>query len=43
MTIYTPTDEEIEAWKSVSSPVYENYKKAAGDLGEKLMDEANKL
>lgn len=43
MTIYTPTDEEIEAWKSVSSPVYENYKKAAGNLGEKLMDEANKL
>ncbi|MEM9330747.1 MAG: TRAP transporter substrate-binding protein DctP [Pseudomonadota bacterium] len=43
MTVYVPTEEEIEAWKSVSSPVYENYKKSAGELGQKLMEAANAL
>jgi len=41
MTIYTPTAEEIEAWKAVSAPVYDSYKAAAGELGEKVMGEAN--
>lgn len=43
MTIYTPNEEEIEAWKAVSSPVYENYKASAGDLGKKVLEAANTL
>lgn len=43
MTIYTPTAEEIEAWKAVATPVYESYKAAAGDLGAKVLDEAAKF
>jgi len=43
MSIYTPTEAEIEAWKSSSAPVIENYKAAAGELGAKLLEAAEKL
>ncbi len=43
MTVYTPTPEEIEAWKATAQPVYDEYKKSAGDLGQKLFEDAGKL
>lgn len=43
MTIYTPTEAEIEAWKAAAQPVYDSYKQATGDLGAKVLDAANKL
>ena len=43
MTIYTPTDDEMAAWKEVSQPVYETYLEKTGDLGKSIMDAAKKL
>lgn len=43
MTIYTPTQAELEAWKSASSPVIEKYKVSAGELGAQLLDAAQNL
>ncbi len=43
MGIYTPTTAEIDAWRAASAPVIEQYKAAAGDLGAKLVTEAEKL
>lgn len=43
MTVYTPTAEEISAWKGVSQPVYDAYGEKAGDLGKTVMDAANQL
>jgi len=43
MTVYVPTDAEIEAWKAVSAPVYDAYRASAGDLGERLLDAAASL
>lgn len=43
MTVYLPTDTEIEAWKAASEPVYDAYRASAGDLGKKLLDEAAAL
>lgn len=43
MTIYTPTAEEMEAWKAVSQPVYDAYLEKTGDLGKSVMDAAKKL
>lgn len=43
MTIYTPTDAEIEAWKATSQPVYDSFMGDAGDLGATVMDAAKKL
>jgi len=43
MTVYTPTAEEMEAWKAVSQPVYDAYVEKTGDLGKKVMDAAQKL
>ena len=43
MTVYEPTDEEMEKWKAVSQPVYDDYRKKAGPLGEKLMEAAKGL
>lgn len=40
MTVYLPTDSEIEAWKAVSAPVYDAYRASAGDLGRQLLDAA---
>jgi C4-dicarboxylate-binding protein DctP len=43
MTVYYPTDEEIAKWKAKSQPVYDAYKKKAGDLGAKLLNAAEAL
>ncbi len=43
MGVYTPTAAEIDAWRAASAPVIEQYKDAAGDLGAKLVMEAEKL
>lgn len=43
MTIYTPTAEEMAAWKAVSQPVYDAYVEKAGDLGKTVLDAANNL
>ena len=34
---------DIDAFKSASKPVYEDYKKNAGSLGAQLLDAASKL
>ena len=43
MKIVTPSKADIEAFKSASKPVYEDYKKNAGSLGAQLLDAASKL
>jgi C4-dicarboxylate-binding protein DctP len=43
MGIYVPSDAEMAAWREASAPVIEQYKQAAGDLGAKLVMEAEKL
>lgn len=43
MTIYTPTDAEIEAWKATSKPVYDSFSQSAGDLGATVLEAAGKL
>ena len=40
MTIYTPSEEEIEAWKAASSSVYDGYREKAGDLGAEILKAA---
>ncbi len=43
MTVYTPTAEEMTAWKAVSQPVYDTFKEKAGALGQQVLDAAQKL
>ncbi|MCK7615969.1 TRAP transporter substrate-binding protein DctP [Roseibium sediminicola] len=43
MTVYTPTADEMAAWKAVSQPVYEAYIEKTGDLGKSIMDAAKNL
>ena len=43
MKIATPSKADIDAFKSASKPVYEDYKKNAGSLGAQLLDAASKL
>ncbi|MGX1499348.1 C4-dicarboxylate-binding protein DctP [Labrenzia sp. MBR-25] len=43
MTVYTPTEEEMAAWKSVSQPVYENFVEKAGPLGKQVLEAAQKF
>ena len=43
MKIVTPSKADIDAFKSASKPVYEDYKKNAGLLGAQLLDAASKL
>ena len=43
MKIVTPSKADIDAFKSGSNPVYEDYKKNAGSLGAQLLDAASKL
>ena len=38
MSVYTPSQEELDAWQQASTPVIENYKAAAGELGAKLLE-----
>ncbi len=43
MTIYDPTPEEVDAWKSAAQPVYDAYLAASGDLGKTVLDAAQNL
>ncbi len=43
MSVHTPTPEEVEAWKAVAQPVYDNYLESAGDLGAQIMEAARSL
>jgi len=43
MTVYTPTAEEMAAWKSVSQPVYDAFTERAGKLGETVLNAAHNL
>ncbi|MEM9471996.1 MAG: TRAP transporter substrate-binding protein DctP [Pseudomonadota bacterium] len=43
MTIYTPTDDEVAAWRKTAQPVIDGYKAAAGDLGAKILKAAQSL
>ena len=43
MGVYVPTEAEMAAWREASAPVIEQYRAAAGELGAKLMMEAEKL
>ncbi len=43
MKIVTPSKADIDAFKSASKPVYEDYKKNAGSLGSQLLEAASKL
>ncbi|MXN66183.1 C4-dicarboxylate ABC transporter substrate-binding protein [Stappia sp. GBMRC 2046] len=40
MTVYEPTEEEIDAWKAAAQPVYDQYLAASGDLGAKILEAA---
>lgn len=40
MSVYRPTEAELEDWKFTSSPVYYAFSKRAGKLGVKLLDAA---
>ena len=41
MTVVELTDQELEAWKAVSQPVYDSYLQATGDLGKTILDAAS--
>lgn len=43
MTIYELSPEEVEAWKTASQPVIDEWLKGAGDLGQKVYDAAKNL
>lgn len=43
MTIYTPTDDEIEAWKQASASVYDEFRAKSGDLGAAVLKAAEGL
>ena len=40
MAVVELTDQELDAWRAVSKPVYDSYLKATGDLGRKILDAA---
>jgi len=41
MTVVELTDQELDAWKAVSQPVYDSYLQATGDLGKTILDAAS--
>ena len=43
MTVYSPTSEEIEAWRTASQPVIDKWLKSAGALGSQVYQAANGL
>ena len=43
MTVVTPSEADIAAWREVSKPVYDAYLEKAGDLGAQLMEAAGQL
>lgn len=42
MTVVELTDQELDAWKAVSQPVYDSYLQATGDLGKTILDAASR-
>ncbi|MGC9420731.1 MAG: TRAP transporter substrate-binding protein DctP, partial [Rhodovulum sp.] len=40
MTIYTPTTEEMTAWKAASQPVYDAFIERTGDTGRAMLEAA---
>ena len=40
MTVYTPTDAEISAWKAAAASVYDGYREKAGEMGAKILEAA---
>ncbi len=40
MTIYTPTAEEIAAWREASQPVYDAFLEKTGEAGQAMLDAA---
>ena len=43
MTVYRPTDAELDKWRAVSQPVYDAFLEDAGDLGKQVFDAAEKF
>ncbi|MEY8828978.1 TRAP transporter substrate-binding protein DctP [Sedimentitalea sp. XS_ASV28] len=43
MAIYTPTEEELAAWKQASQPVYEIFLGKTGDAGKAMLDAAQQF
>ncbi len=43
MAVYTPTAEEIAAWKEVSQPVYDAFLEKTGDAGKAMLDAASQF
>ena len=43
MTVYTPTAEEMAAWRQASEPMFAWFADHGGDLGRRLVEEAQKL
>jgi len=43
MTVYTPTDTEIDAWKQASASVYDDFRAKTGDLGVAILKAAEGL
>ena len=43
MTLYTPTADEMSAWREASQPVYEAFTEQAGDLGAAVLEAARGL
>ncbi|ORE95703.1 C4-dicarboxylate ABC transporter substrate-binding protein [Stappia sp. 22II-S9-Z10] len=43
MTIYDPTEAEIEAWRTASQPVIDKWLEESGDLGQTVYDAAKNL
>ncbi len=43
MTVYTPSDAEIEAWRTGAQPVVDNYRTTSGELGAQLLQAAERL
>jgi C4-dicarboxylate-binding protein DctP len=40
MTIYTPTEEELEAWRATAQPVLDAFVEQSGELGERVLEAA---
>ncbi|KXJ56532.1 MAG: C4-dicarboxylate ABC transporter substrate-binding protein [Thalassospira sp. Nap_22] len=43
MTIYTPTADEMAAWREAAKPVYEEFLANTGDLGKQVFEAAQKF
>jgi C4-dicarboxylate-binding protein DctP len=43
MSVYTPSPEEIAAWRAGAQPVIDKYKASAGGLGDRLLEAAEAL